>query len=104
MQAYEDLLTPIAFDTLEALAGFNRDRQRLMRERIERRAARARNGRRIEFLDGAAVLSRSGLMTVQQARSGQFDGSPIPHDLQRQWVQGTGPRRSAARRGRGEPP
>src|SRR4030095_12312829 len=24
-------------------------------------------------------------------REGQFDGGAIPHDLQRQWVQGTGP-------------
>ena len=84
------MLTPAALDALEALAGFNRERQRVMRERIERRAARFRDGRRIGFLDPAAVIPRTAL-TVQQARAGQFDGSQIPHDLQRQWVQGTGP-------------
>jgi malate synthase len=87
---YPDVLTPEAMDALEALAGFNRERQRIMRERIERRAARFRDGRRIGFLDPAATLPRTGL-TVQQARAGDFDGAEIPHDLQRQWVQGTGP-------------
>ena len=89
-QHYPDVLTSAALDALEALAGFNRERQRIMRERIERRAARFRDGRRIGFLDPAAVIPRTAL-TVQQARAGQFDGSEIPHDLQRQWIQGTGP-------------
>ena len=30
-------------------------------------------------------------MTVEQARSGDFDGVEIPADLTRQWIQGTGP-------------
>jgi malate synthase len=89
-QNYPDVLTPAALDALEALSGFNRERRRIMRERIERRAARFRDGRRIGFLDPDAVIPRTAL-TVQQARAGQFDGSEIPHDLQRQWVQGTGP-------------
>jgi malate synthase len=89
-QHYPDVLTPAALDALEALAGFNRERQRIMRERIERRATRFREGRRIGFLDPAASIPRTAL-TVQQARAGKFDGSEIPHDLQRQWVQGTGP-------------
>jgi malate synthase len=89
-QNYPDVLTAAALDALEALAGFNRERQRIMRERIERRAARFRDGRRIGFLDPAAVIPRTAL-TVQQARAGKFDGAEIPHDLQRQWVQGTGP-------------
>ena len=28
---------------------------------------------------------------MQDARDGAFVGSEIPHDLQRQWIQGTGP-------------
>jgi malate synthase len=90
MRQYPDVLTPAALDTLEALAKFNPERQRIMRERIQRRAARFREGRRIGFLDPAAVIPGTGL-TVQQAREGRFEGSEIPHDLQRQWVQGTGP-------------
>ena len=30
-------------------------------------------------------------ITVADARAGNFDGAVIPHDLQRQWIQGTGP-------------
>jgi malate synthase len=89
-QQYPDVLTPGAIEALEALAGFNGERQRIMRERMERRAERFREGRRIGFLDPEAVIARTRL-TVQQARQGKFDGSEIPHDLQRQWIQGTGP-------------
>ena len=48
----------------------------------------------------SAAASRSSIrpprspaptITVQQARDGAFAGSEIPHDLQRQWIQGTGP-------------
>ena len=89
-QRYADVLTPAAWEALEVLAPFDDDRRRLMRERIERRAARAREGRRIGFLDAAATISRTSL-TVRDAREGRFDGSEIPPDLQRQWIQGTGP-------------
>jgi malate synthase len=89
-QNYPDVMTPEAIGALEALAGFNGERLRIMRERIERRAARFRDGRRIGFLDPAAAIPRTAL-TVQQAREGKFVGSEIPHDLQRQWIQGTGP-------------
>lgn len=87
---YDDVLTPAALDAMEALAPFNRERQRIMRERIQRRARRFGEGKRIEFLAPDQVIPRTRL-TVAQARAGQFDGSAIPHDLQRQWIQGTGP-------------
>jgi malate synthase len=61
-----------------------------MAARIERRAARARERRRIAFLDPDQRLPRTDL-TVRQAREGDFVGSEIPHDLWRQWIQGTGP-------------
>ncbi|MDP2861291.1 MAG: hypothetical protein Q8N95_00700 [Desulfobacterales bacterium] len=89
-QHYPDVLTPGALDALEALAGFNRKRRQIMHARITRRAARFKDGRRIGFLDPAAAIAGAGI-TVQQARAGQFDGSDIPHDLQCQWIQGTGP-------------
>ena len=87
---YDDVYTPAVVDALHALAGFNGRRRRLMRERIERRARRARAGERIGFLDPGAALAGSGL-SVQAARAGAFAGSEIPPDLQRQWIQGTGP-------------
>ncbi len=84
-QLYPDVLTPAAIDALEALAGFNRKRQQIMHARIARRDARFKDGLRIGFLDPGTKI------TVQHARAGQFEGSDIPHDLQCQWIQGTGP-------------
>jgi hypothetical protein len=40
---YGDLLTPEVLNTLHALAPFDVTRQQVMRERLERRAARARD-------------------------------------------------------------
>src|SRR6187399_870393 len=87
---YADVLTPAALAALARLAALDTDRKSLMRARIERRAARARDRQRITFLDPDALLPRTRLR-VQEARDGQFTGSPIPQDLQRQWIQGTGP-------------
>ncbi|HVG83024.1 MAG TPA: hypothetical protein VM820_00850 [Vicinamibacterales bacterium] len=87
---YADVYTPQAVEALHAVAPLDRDRHALMSARIARRADRARDRRRITFLDAAARIGRTGL-TVQQARDGAFEGSIIPTDLQRQWIQGTGP-------------
>ncbi len=87
---FADVLTPAAVAALEHLAPFDGDRKRLMAERIERRRHRARNQQRIGFLDPAARIGRTSL-TVADAREGRFTGSEIPADLQRQWIQGTGP-------------
>ena len=89
-RAYPDVYTPEALAALEALAPLNEDRLALMRARIARRAARARDGQRIGFLDPAATIPRTRLR-VQDAREGRFEGSEIPEDLRRQWIQGTGP-------------
>src|SRR6266567_1255241 len=88
--AYADVFTPEAIAALESLAGLDVDRKELMTARIERRAARARNRQRIAFLDPQATIERTGIK-VQDARAGAFVGSEIPRDLQRQWIQGTGP-------------
>ena len=87
---YEDVYTPAVLDALHALAGFNARRRALMRERIERRARRAREQRRIGFLDPQDTIPGTTL-SVQAARDGAFAGSETPPDLQRQWIQGTGP-------------
>ena len=88
--AYPDVFTPEAVAALEALAGLDADRKAVMAARIERRAARARNKQRIAFLDPQATIARTKIK-VQDARDGNFIGSEIPKDLQRQWIQGTGP-------------
>src|SRR5213080_4047698 len=88
--AYSDVFTPEVVATLEALAGLDADRKALMTARIERRAERARNQQRIAFLDPQATIARTKIK-VQDARAGAFIGTEIPRDLQRQWIQGTGP-------------
>jgi malate synthase len=87
---YEDVLTPDVVAALHALEPFDRIRQQLMATRLARRAARARERRRIGFLDPNLQLAGTS-MTGRDAREGRFVGSAIPHDLKRQWIQGTGP-------------
>ena len=90
LTSYADVLTPDAIAALEALAHFDADRRAIMAARIARRAGRARDRQRIAFLDPDVVIPRTQI-TVQDARDGAFVGSEIPADLQRQWIQGTGP-------------
>jgi malate synthase len=87
---YQDVLTPEVLATLAALARFDVDRKAVIRARIQRREQPARDGQRIEFLDAAAHIPGTQIK-VQDARDGKFAGSEIPADLQRQWIQGTGP-------------
>src|SRR5688572_25934587 len=88
--AYSDVYTPEALEALRALAPFDDDRRAVMASRIARRRARAAGGQRIAFLDPQATIARTNIR-VQDARDGRFAGSEIPADLQRQWIQGTGP-------------
>jgi malate synthase len=88
--AYADVYTSQAVAALEALADLDSDRKAVMAARLERRAARARNQQRIAFLEPQALIARTRIK-VQDAREGAFTGPEIPHDLQRQWIQGTGP-------------
>ncbi len=87
---YDDVYTAAALDAITALAELNEPRLDLMRRRIDRRAERARERRRIDFLPPDATIAGTGL-TAADARAGRFTGSAIPGDLQRQWIQGTGP-------------
>ncbi|HEV8599454.1 MAG TPA: hypothetical protein VGQ69_08855 [Gemmatimonadales bacterium] len=89
-QRYGDVLTPEAVRVMEALSRLDADRKTVMAARLERRAARFRNRRRIEFLEPSSRIARTDIR-VQDAREGNFIGSEIPGDLQRQWIQGTGP-------------
>src|ERR1700683_521140 len=88
--AYADVYTPEAVAALEALASLDAERKALMAARLDRRAARARNQQRIAFPEPQAAIARTKLK-VQEARAGAFIGAEIPKDLQRQWIQGTGP-------------
>jgi len=87
---YSDVLTPAVVEALHELAPLDEDRRAVMAARLERRAQRAKNKEGIAFLDPSSRIARSSL-TVADAREGRFTGSAIPDDLQRQWIQGTGP-------------
>jgi malate synthase len=87
---YPDIYSPEAMEALAALAPLDEARRALLSARIERRAARARDCRGPGFLPAQAIIPGSEI-TVEDARAGKFTGSEIPADLQRQWVQGTGP-------------
>jgi malate synthase len=88
--AYPDVFTNSVTGALEALAPLDADRKRVMAARIARRQSRSQQKQRIAFLDPKSVIPRTQI-TVQDARDGKFVGSDIPADLQRQWIQGTGP-------------
>ena len=87
---YTDVYTREALTALNALAPLDTRRRELMRARIDRRARRAREKQRIAFLDPTTRLGTTNL-TAADARAGSFEGSEIPRDLRRQWIQGTGP-------------
>jgi malate synthase len=90
LEAYPDVLTPEVVAALRELAPLDDDRHAVMAARLARRARRAVNHERIAFLDPSSLIARTNI-TVADARAGRFAGSTIPRDLQRQWIQGTGP-------------
>ena len=87
---YSDVYTPEVLAALAHMAQFNTEQKRLMAERTHRRTTRIRDRRPITFLPAEAEIKGTGI-SVQDARDGKFVGAVIPHDLQRQWLQGTGP-------------
>ncbi|WP_424962039.1 malate synthase [Ekhidna sp.] len=87
---YRDVYTDQVLNTLEALSHLNAEQKTLMSGRNARRKKRIENGTLIQFLDKKSLIGNTGL-SVADARAGRFNGSEIPHDLQRQWIQGTGP-------------
>jgi len=90
LDGYPDVYTPEALATLEALAPLDSRRLELMESRIDRRRRRSAEGEHLSFLPETAVIDGTAI-TVADARAGRFEGAVIPHDLQRQWIQGTGP-------------
>ncbi len=89
-KTYSDVYTPEAIAALEALAHFNAVIKEVMAARIQKRAERYQNKSKITFPDPGSYIPRTKIK-VQDARDGKFEGSVIPSDLQRQWIQGTGP-------------
>ena len=89
-EQYRDIYTDEVLLALNTMAHFNKSVKHLMNERIKRRNDRHKNSKRIEFYDPEILIPGSSIK-VKDAREGRFEGSVIPPDLQRQWIQGTGP-------------
>ncbi len=87
---YPDVYTPEVLEALSTLAPMNRDQKDLMAARMQRRRQRFREGEPIQFLPSESLIPRTTIK-VRDAHEGKFVGSVIPADLQRQWIQGTGP-------------
>lgn len=90
VEAYNDVYTSEVLSALSSLSHFNKQIEELMSTRIKRRAERKQNKKRITFPDPEIYIPRTNIK-VQDARDGKFEGAIIPADLQRQWIQGTGP-------------
>ena len=87
---YSDVYTPEALEALNALEYLNSDIKEVMNSRMKRRSDRYQQKKKIRFLDPEMIIPGTNIR-VRDARDGKFEGSVIPHDLQRQWIQGTGP-------------
>ena len=90
LDAYPDVFTPEVIDALHVLVSLDDERKTMMAARLARRRRRFEERAPIDFLDASTVIAGTQIR-VQDARDGRFAGSEIPHDLQRQWIQGTGP-------------
>jgi len=90
LESYPDIYTQEALKAINHLAQFNDKRLVLMEKRIQRRNKRFKNREQITFLDPDKNIAGTDIL-VRDARKGKFVGSEIPPDLQRQWIQGTGP-------------
>lgn len=88
--AYQDIYTDEVLTALNALSDLNEEQKRLMALREERRAKRINDKTKPTFLDENSEIGNSGI-SVKEAREGKFVGGTIPKDLERQWIQGTGP-------------
>lgn len=87
---YKDVYTEESLAAIGALAHFNKEIKDAMDARTRRRLERQQKKQRIGFLDPDSYIERTKIK-VQDARDGKFEGAVIPADLQRQWIQGTGP-------------
>lgn len=89
-EIYEDVYSSDVLHALANMAPFNVEVKKLMKIRLRRRKERSQNGSRITFLNPETNIAGTNIK-VSDAREGNFEGAEIPADLQRQWIQGTGP-------------
>jgi malate synthase len=87
---YSDIYGPEVMSALQVLLPINELIKDVMSKRNERRKSRFENRTRISFLNPDFIIPHVNLK-VEDIREGKFIGEKIPSDLQRQWIQGTGP-------------
>jgi len=87
---YSDIYTTEVVDALKILSVFSNEQKMLMKKRYGKRDQRFRDREKIKFLDPNDFIMGTRIR-VRDAREGKFIGSEIPNDLQKQWIQGTGP-------------
>ncbi len=90
LASYHDIFSDEVWDALEALSPLNELQKQLMADRNRRRSERIKQGVSPDFLPPDAEIGPQQ-MRVSDIRAGSFVASTIPPDLQRQWIQGTGP-------------
>ena len=89
-EAFKTVITPEAEAALQAIAPLHQKQQELMHKRTKRRAYRIANGHTPNFLAPDTLIGHRKLK-VEDIRQGDFCSSIIPQELQKQWIQGTGP-------------
>lgn len=89
-ETYRDVYSDEVLAALSSLSRFNATVKEVMDARMKRRAVRQKNKERIKFPHPHDFIPRTKIKG-QDARDGKFEGAVIPRDLQRQWIQGTGP-------------
>jgi len=89
-EEYKDIYTPEVLEALASMNHINDAIKEVMQQRMKRRTERQKKKQKIRFTDPESIIPRTDIR-VKDAREGNFSGSDIPHDLQRQWIQGTGP-------------
>ena len=90
LSAYPDVYTEEVRKALARLAPLDAEQKVLMAKRNDRRRRRHETNEHLTFLKSEEVIAGTNLK-VSDARNGNFEGAVIPQDLQRQWIQGTGP-------------
>ena len=89
-ETYGDVYTPEVLNALSSMERFNIEIKEVMALRTKIRTERQQLRKKIDFLSPESFIARTGIK-VKDARDGKFTGGIIPDDLQRQWIQGTGP-------------
>ncbi|MEX0883783.1 MAG: malate synthase, partial [Cyclobacteriaceae bacterium] len=89
-EKYQEIFTPEVLEAFRIMTPFNDQVKKLMDIRMRRRQERKQKEKRIDFLNPETNIAGTDI-NVQDARDGKFEGGEVPKDLQRQWIQGTGP-------------